>query len=64
MKHNDFMTKNKSKVLKLQSFVGEDKCMNKRFQMVKLAFANLHELFIRGVLPSLFFLVETIKLRI
>jgi len=33
MKHNDFMTKNKSKVLKLQSFVGEDKCMNKRFQM-------------------------------
>ena len=60
MKENYFMTKLKPKVLKLQSNDSQDNSM----QGVNLAFANSCELFIRDILPAVFFLLETSKLRI
>ena len=60
MKENYFMTKRKPKVLKLQSNDSQDNSM----QGVNLAFANSCELFIRDILPAVFFLLETSKLRI
>lgn len=66
MKQNYFITKRKPNVLKMQSSATTDKSTSIRFRMQKLrqVFANSRELFCRDILPPLFFLAESTKLRI
>jgi len=66
MKQNYLITKSKPNVLKMQSSATTDKSTSIRFRMQKLrqVFANSRELFCRDILPPLFFLAESTKLRI